>query len=112
MSALHIFSTRARVQKHNEMMLNSLEPSTHKVIQAITNIPSTVTPFDVDSSVCNIPNILIITQQARVIVVRSINVAEGLVNGSTGIVLDIIYEKNVLLPSLPKCIVVFDDPSC
>lgn len=35
MSALHIFSTRARVQKHNEMMLNSLDQSTHKIIQAI-----------------------------------------------------------------------------
>lgn len=45
--------------------------------------------------------------------VGDIDVADGLVNGSTGIVLDIIHEKNGLPPSLPKCIVVkFDYPFC
>lgn len=75
-SALHIFSNRANVQKHNEMMINSSRPSTYSS-QAITNIQSTVTSFDVDSSVCDIPKKPKTSPQARIMVVRNIDVADG-----------------------------------
>jgi len=108
-----IFSIRKNVKDHNDLMLDKLDHETHKKIQALTRIPSSVTSFDVNSKVSDLPHVLELAPNAHVMLIKNLDVNDGLVNGATGLVLDLICHQNVKPPSLPKCVIVqFDDPSC
>ncbi|VDI08682.1 ATP-dependent DNA helicase PIF1 [Mytilus galloprovincialis] len=110
--ALHIFSIRRNVNDHNEQMLHNLDHQTHRTVKSFTHIPPSVTSFDVNSKVADLPHTLELAPHARVMLIKNLDVNDGLVNGATGLLLDLIYNQNAKPPSLPKCVIVrFDDPS-
>jgi hypothetical protein len=106
-NALHIFSTREDVDNHNSLMLNS-QIETKVNITAITRVPNVVKHFDVSQPVQGLPHNLTLCKSVRVMLVKNLDVSDGLVNGATGEILDILQTSN--MSSMPKAIIVkFDN---
>lgn len=87
-NALHVFATNKKVNSHNDMMMTELgcEIKNIKAKDKIPHLLSGYTPKDDERFTGGLPNILRIAIGARVMLTRNIDVTDGLVNGSIGIV--------------------------
>lgn len=105
--ALHIFATRKDVDQHNETMLAQQSEEKFE-IRSITKVPKVVKSFDVNQPVAGLPNIITLCVHARVMIIKNLDVADGLVNGATGKILDIIFSAQS--STFPKAVIVqFDN---
>ena len=105
--ALHIFSERRFVQEHNIMMLNKLDGQ-QIIVTAITKVPPSVKQLDVTGLVSGLPHQIHLAKNARVMLIRNCIAADGLVNGGTGTILDILQSSQT--EHMPKAIIVrFDN---
>ena len=113
---LHLYPTRKEVEMFNNKQLNKLSnflkinadhyyssednhPLGHV---AEDHIPSN------DSSAGGLKNVLMVSIGARVMLIRNINTASGLVNGAIGTIVNITFANE---NGMPSCInVKFDDP--
>lgn len=105
--ALHIFATRNDVDHHNAQMLS--KQTEEKIeISSINKIPNVVKKFDILQMVGGLPYSLTLCKNARIMLIKNLDVSDGLVNGATGKILDIIHSESS--SSFPKAIVIqFDN---
>lgn len=105
--ALHIFATRNDVDHHNAQMLS--KQTEEKIeISSINKIPNVVKNFDILQMVGGLPYSLTLCKNARIMLIKNLDVSDGVVNGATGKILDIIHSESS--SSFPKAIVIqFDN---
>ncbi|XP_066915540.1 uncharacterized protein [Clytia hemisphaerica] len=90
------------VNEHNTKMLDSLQ-SPIAVIKAKNTPPSA---SKLSSEEFSLTNKVFLSKGARVMLTRNLWPDVGLCNGSLGIVKDIIFQRNLLPPSLPIAVIV------
>ncbi|XP_069105750.1 ATP-dependent DNA helicase PIF1-like [Argopecten irradians] len=106
-TALHIFPTRADVESHNSSLLNA-QPEEKVDIVAITKYPRVLKNYDCSQVVGGLCHHLRLCKNARIMLVKNLDVADGLVNGATGIILDILHNEQS--SPMPKALIVkFDN---
>jgi hypothetical protein len=109
-NTLHVFPFNAEVNVYNSSMLHQL-PDPPVVLTAVDKKPASMkdyTPSDDERFTGGLPSFLNLAIGARVMVIRNIDVSDGLVNGSQGCVQNFIFSSN----RLPIAVIVkFDNPS-
>ena len=98
---LYVFPRRKEVKEMNEHKLNLLEEDL--VVLKATNILCTKRHFEpyvdeVDGKVRNTPltNVLYLKKRAKIILIHNIDLSDGLVNGTEGIVLDFLKQGDMV----------------
>lgn len=116
-NALRLFPTRKQCLEYNNFKLKELsELKKYEVCQICaidinsnTNEPAPPKLIPTNDSECGgLPSRLFILPGARVMLLRNIMTTDGLVNGSQGTVVSIVFSDNQTMPYGVK--VLFDDP--
>jgi ATP-dependent exoDNAse (exonuclease V) alpha subunit len=102
-SAVHLFSTNAEVITHNRNHLTKTGNPVAKINAEHGNEVAERGSIDQASGLSPVLELLI---GSRVMLRKNIWIKGGLVNGSIGTVMDIIYESNRSPPSLPSAVMV------
>lgn len=92
----HVYVTRAKVNDYNVQKLNNLQGE-KTVLSAVDRKPSSLKNFclaDDEKYTGGLPKDITIAIGARVMLLRNVDVSDGLVNGSQGTVVDIIFTRN------------------
>lgn len=101
--ATHLFASRREVQAHNHRALRSVDAPL-ALIQAENSGSGAANARD--SDVRQLAKELLLKVGARVMVQWNLWVDAGIVNGSTGTVVDIVYTGSHRPPDLPDCVCI------
>jgi hypothetical protein len=107
--ALHIFATNKSVDEHNSNMLNAL-PSQKVTLVAVDRKPAALSSYDVNSDTRftgGLPSVISLAIGAKVMLIRNIDVSDGLVNGAQGTVIG--FSKSG--PEVCVVLIEFNDPA-
>ncbi|XP_078312811.1 uncharacterized protein LOC144619258 [Crassostrea virginica] len=106
--ALHIFATNKAVDEHNTNMLNALL-SQKMTLVAVDRKPSALSSYDVNSDprfTGGLPSVISLGVGAKVMLIRNIDVSDGLVNGAQGTVIG--FSRSG--PEISVVLIQFNDP--
>jgi hypothetical protein len=87
--ALHVFSTNQSVNEHNAEMLQKLQTK-HEVLTAVDKKPEALKSYDVSQDsrfTGGLPSQITLAIGAKVMVIRNIDISDGLVNGAQGVII-------------------------
>ena len=89
--ALHMYASKEDVHKHNTTMLQQLQTN-HITKTVITKtFVKLLQTFIKRGKLRILVNNLLIAKNARVMLNKNVDIADGLVNGATGLALDIVF---------------------
>lgn len=107
---LHVYSWNEKVDQHNLRMLSDLPQPTVE-LQAVDKVPGSLKknykPSKDARYTGGLPDTLLLAKSARVMLIRNVDVMDGLANGSQGTIIDFIYKNNKPIVVLVK----FDSPA-
>ena len=93
---LHVFATNKAVDAHNKRMLDSLQTPTVTIV-AVDRKPAALSSYDVSSDTRftgGLPSVINLAVGAKVMLIRNIDVTDGLVNGAQGKVVCLTRSQN------------------
>lgn len=113
-NAIHGYFTNLEVENWNTLRLNTLQtPMVYS--RAVIDAPQAFTPTIKDYGTVEDTNMmqeLKIKVGARVMLIQNISVADSLVNGVTGVVLEVLWNiRKGISPTIRAVVVKFDNPN-
>ncbi|KAK3910128.1 ATP-dependent DNA helicase [Frankliniella fusca] len=105
---LRICSRKNAAKEHNTLKLENLN---NPIARIAAENNSKKACSSSDEAANGLPNVLYLSLGSRIMLRQNINISLGLLNGSLGTVIDIVYKKGCGPPQLPLFIIIikFDD---
>jgi len=102
-SSTHYYCTNAEILEHNISMLRKTQCPILR-INAKNNPPEA--RYGDNEETRRLPTVLYLSRESKVLLTSNLDIAMGLVNGTTGITKDFIYGNDDAAPNVPVCIIV------